>query len=169
MITIDDHAEGFPVTEEATKALMHDVFSNMAAMHRRLDLLRAEPTPLNATVYVTLSRDTISDETTGLEEFIEDLRAKAAEAPDGCPVVVSYEKEYGYEGDSWVWFEIGYERLPTDEEKTERKARNAEIRAAKKEAAAEATERERAEFKRLQAKFASDSGSDRNGEDCVAS
>lgn len=99
-----------------------------------------------------------SNRETTLERHIAKLRKFGAKAPEGAKVVIKFGIESGYEaGDETAYYEVGYWRDPTNEEKAERHETNRKIAERDKRLAEAAAAKERAEFERLKAKFASDS------------
>jgi hypothetical protein len=130
-------------------------FRSIWAIHHRAALLHAKPERLNAPVYEQIESEMVGWESErSLEKHIAELRKIAAKAPKGRKVVIEFDRESDYEGGYDTYRRIGFYRPPTDEEVEERRARNAEIREVQAEAKLAADEKERQEFERLKAKYA---------------
>jgi hypothetical protein len=112
---------------------------------------------VNERVYVELGEHEFDrdDNTMPLDDLIAELRDIAAKAPKGAEVVVELGTT-GYDDSYNATYEVGYWRDPK-KERAEREETNRKIRQRAEQRAAKAAEKERAEFERLKAKFASDS------------
>lgn len=129
--------------------------------------LPREKLKLNERVYECIERVDLpryGGRETTLAQHIGKLNRLAAKAPQNTKVVITFGVDRGYEaGDETAYYEVGYWRDPTDEEKAERRETNRKIAERDKRAAAKAEEKERAELERLQAKFAASVDTDPKG------
>jgi hypothetical protein len=114
------------------------------------------PVDIDEPIYELLSREMIHDgwgKGEPLEVFIQNIRDAAADAPEGLPVFAKYDQESDYEGGYYYFLQIGYERPPTKEERSQRREINRLVDERNARRAEAAAERERKEFERLKAKF----------------
>lgn len=153
-IKVEGMAEVASWDTDTLRDLTINMHSRMWEQMRLDRLLHAKPEKLDALVYEEIERETIWWESEQpLEKHIASLRKIAAKAPQGCEVVIEFERDSDYEGGYDTVRRIGFYRKPTPEEIEERKALNAEIRQVQAAAAEKAAEHERAEFERLKTKY----------------
>jgi hypothetical protein len=123
----------------------------------REEWLPYSPVDVDARVYVQLGERTYTggEHEQSVESFIGELRALAAKAPKRATAIVKLSTGYGCDDESCrdpEW-EVGYWRDPTKKERAEREETNRKIAERDSRRAAEAADRERAEYARLRAKF----------------
>lgn len=109
---------------------------------------------VGAKVYVYLDcAEYTGDRELPFAAFLERLNTAAAPAPPGSELVIKFSGNGAYDDDESAGWEVGFYRDPTPEERAEREAKNAEVRAHNARLAEREAEEERAEFERLKAKF----------------